>query len=84
MLQGSGVPWAIQRFPSDHSPFLSYPQGLASWMIGEMRLWHGLSQTNLTAADVSLVSNLTETDDPAAMNLSVAGNDGLPDLVATS
>ena len=84
MLQGSGVPWAIQRFPSDHSPFLSYSQGLASWMIGEMRLWHGLSQTNLTAADVSLVSNLTETDDPAAMNLSVAGNDGLPDLVATS
>lgn len=84
MLQGSGVAWAIQRFPSDHSPFLSYPQELASWMIGEIRSWQGLSQPDLTAADVSLVPNLTATDVPAAVNLSAAGNDGLPDLAATS
>ncbi len=72
MLQGSGVQWAIKRFPSDHSPFLSYPQELASWMIGEMRLWQGLSHTDLTFADIDLVSNLTEADSLADSNVSVA------------
>lgn len=68
MLQGSGVQWAIKHFPSDHSPFLSYPQDLASWMISEMRSWQDLSPINL----------------PAAVNSTVAGNHGLPDLVETS
>ena len=48
MLEGSGVQWTVKRFSSDHSPFLSYPQALASWMIREMKLWQGLPPSNMT------------------------------------
>ena len=72
MRQGTGVSWAFKRYPSDHSPFLSYPQALASWMVGEMRSWQGLSQINLTAAEVSLVSDFTEAHVPAALNSGTA------------
>lgn len=67
MRQGSGVSWAIKRYPSDHSAFLSYPQALASWMIDEMRSWQGLSKANSTGADLSL-TDLTEANVPAALN----------------
>ena len=62
MRQGSGVSWTVKRYPSDHSAFLSYPQALASWMIGEMRSWQGLSRNNLTTVNLTLVSDLTEAN----------------------
>ena len=57
MRRGSGVSWTVKSYASDHSAFLSYPQPLASWMIGEMRSWQGLSRTELTAVNLTLVSD---------------------------
>lgn len=56
MLQGSGVTWSIKRFPSDHCAFLSFPKELASWVIGEIRSWQSLSDTNQTASNLDLIS----------------------------
>ncbi|KAG8526454.1 uncharacterized protein KY384_000047 [Bacidia gigantensis] len=45
-LQNSGVAWDINRFPSDHSAFLSYPQALGSWFIQTIIKWQDDSVNN--------------------------------------
>lgn len=37
MLTATGVEFAVGRFDSDHSPFLSHTNELANWMVKVMR-----------------------------------------------
>ena len=39
MLLRSAVRWDIKRYPSGHSPFLSYPEALSAWMAQVVDSW---------------------------------------------
>ena len=84
MLLDSKVPWIIGAFPSDHSPFLSRPGQLTSWLIGFMRSWQGLPETNLTDTNSGLAFELTANDVSTILNSSAPNDYNVAYSTATS
>ena len=41
MMKQSGVQWDVQAFDTGHSPFLSQPEELTAWTIGEISKFRG-------------------------------------------
>ena len=38
-IQNSAVEWDVKDFPSDHSPFSSFPSDLSSWIVEKIVSW---------------------------------------------
>ena len=59
MISNSKVPWDVRSIAASHSPFLSQPSVVASWISYEIANFHSLASNSTDILHSKITANMT-------------------------